>query len=156
MFREHRKLIIIFFVVLAIALLVYLAIKLVQREKEGEEPLDDERFLENRIKNKPVLSPAKEELKRDLTEPLGGPGTLYETTDIRIDWLPSVNLFQVEIKTIDIFTAKGVAIDWFKTKGFAEEDICALPVMFYLNWEVAQELEGSGLIFDPLPDFCQY
>lgn len=96
-------------------------------------------------------------MKQKLIEPLGGPGPLYETADFRIGWLPPpIDRFDVTIKTTDFVSAKEETVVWLKAKGFTEQDICALPVVFNLAWEVQQELEGSGYTFNRFPDFCQY
>lgn len=110
-------------------------------------------FPESPLQSRP-LTPDKEEIKKQLTAPLGEAGTLTDGPDFRIDYI-APDIFQVEVKSINIADARDRAIAWFKDKGFSEEDICKLPVTFYLNAEVAQKLEGSGVIFNTLPDFCQ-
>lgn len=114
--------------------------------------------MAERLVNKPELSAAGARLKQELVEPLGGAGTVYETDNFRIDWIPSpVDTFEAEIKTTDIVSAESQVVAWFKSKGFSETDICALPVVFYPSWEVKQELEGSGAVFNTsVPEFCQY
>ncbi len=105
-------------------------------------------------KTRPALPSNKEALKQRLVAPLGEAGVLLETSDFRIDYL-SPDIFQVEIKTTSIASAKDNAVDWFKKKGFSEEDICKLPVTFYLSGEVVAKFKDSGLVFKPLPDFCE-
>jgi len=102
---------------------------------------------------RPPLPPDKEALKRKLVAPLGAGGVLTDGPDFRIDYI-SPDIFQVEIKTTSIDKAKTAALEWFEQKGFTQEDICNLPVAFYLSSEVARQYQGSGLIFRPLPDFC--
>jgi len=87
---------------------------------------------------------------------LGGQaGTITDGPDYRIIYLPAGPLFQVEIKTTYIARAKDSAIQLFKNKGFSEEDICNLPVAFYLGPKPFKELEGSGVVVNPKPDFCR-
>ncbi|MBI2594913.1 MAG: hypothetical protein HYW38_01485 [Candidatus Colwellbacteria bacterium] len=111
--------------------------------------------LDEYIKERPPLSPEKQRLKEKLVAPLGGAGSPVITSEYRVDYLPTPDIFEVEIKSANIDNVKNKVIAWFKRQGFSEEDICNLPVTFYLSGEVVQQFEGSGLIFNPLPDFCQ-
>jgi hypothetical protein len=101
------------------------------------------------------LSPEKEKLRQALIAPFAGQaGTVVDTPDYRIDYLPAGPVFQVEIKTVYVIQAQKEAINWLKAKGFSEEDICNLPLAFYLGFGPAQKLRGSGLSVSPKPDFC--
>lgn len=115
-----------------------------------------ESAAEQALINREPLSEDKEAIKNSLIRPLeGGAGTISEGGQFKVDYLPAFDVFEVGIKTVDIPQAKEGAIAWFKEKGFTEDDICNLPVTFYLASEVARQYEGSGLIFNPLPDFCE-
>ncbi|MBI2506706.1 MAG: hypothetical protein HYW00_01025 [Candidatus Colwellbacteria bacterium] len=117
--------------------------------KTGGPPLDEY------ISQRPPLSPEKQKLKEKLVAPLGGAGSFVIAPEYRIDYLPAPDIFEVEIKDTNIDDVKNRVIAWFKQQGFNEEDICNLPVTFYLSGEVVQQYEGSGLVFYPIPDFCQ-
>lgn len=72
----------------------------------------------------------------------------------RIEYIKSPDQFMVEILAQTITSAKQGARDWFIGKGFTRYVICDLPVVFYLNWNVAQQLRGQGVVFSPLADGC--
>ena len=102
------------------------------------------------------LSPEKERIRQALIAPLNGKaGPIKETDNYRIAYLPAGPLFQVEIKTTHVAQAKEEALQFFKNKGFNEQDICNLPVSFYLGPEPSEKLKGSGVEVPPKPDFCQ-
>ena len=144
-------------IVILLAIGIFLAIKFFKGRKELTEQPEGPPSIAERLSSKPALSFSGEELKQKLIKPLGGPGLLYETPGFQIGWLPApVDSFEVMIKTTDVISAKEEATAWFRGKGFAEEDICALPVIFYLGWEVNQQLRDSGFVFNSLPDFCLY
>ena len=84
----------------------------------------------------------------------GTSGILYETATIRIYYLTAADLFQVEILTPDIKTAKGDANVWFRNHGVSQKGICAFPVSFYLNYELAEQLRDTDTRFNPLPNTC--
>ncbi len=140
-----------------IILIALLALVLLGREDQQEQyPFGEPSTVpvgQGSLKGK-ALSPDKEVIKSQLVIPIGDAGVLAETSEFRIEYY-SPDVFQVEIKTANIADARASAINWFKEQGFNEEDICKLPVTFYLNPEVARKLEGSGVIFNTLPDFCQ-
>lgn len=142
---------IIILVIILLAVLAVIGFFLFGAEKEEPTPITE--GAESAFTGKP-LSPDKESVKRELVAGVGGAGTIAETPDFNVHYF-APDIFQVEIKNIDIVNTREKAIVWFKTKGFSEEDICKLPVTFYLNAEIALKLEGSGVIFNTLPDFCR-
>lgn len=147
-------------VIIAVLILASLGIYFLLRPSVEEKPPGElprtESPAEQAILNRSPLSPDKEEIKQSLLQPLkGGAGTISEGPQFKVDYLPAFDVFEVGIKTTNIFQAKENAVIWFKEQGFNESDICNLPVTFYLVSEVAKEYEGSGLVFNPLPDFCQ-
>lgn len=81
-------------------------------------------------------------------------GTLYSSENIKIDYVHGPDLFQSEILTINIAQAKAETNVWFRNKGMSQEGICTLPLMFYLNWNVANLLRDSHIMFSPLPNSC--
>lgn len=152
----NRKTLIIAFIILIALAGVIAAVFINRGEKEEQRPAGEAfpvPIEQGSLKGK-VLAPEKEEIRSDLVAPLGDAGVLTETSEFRIEYY-SPDVFQVEIKTINIADARDKAIAWFKGKGFSEADICKLPVTFYLTPEVARKIEGSGVIFNTLPDFCQ-
>lgn len=149
MSRKQLTILITLIVVVTLSILAFLVLR---QDKEGLPPAiqTDE---ESPFVGKP-LPKDKEVLKNQLVGHLSDGGTITETPDFNIHYF-APDVFQVEVKTVDIADTREKAIAWFKGKGFSEEDICKLPVTFYLSAEVARKLEGSGVIFNTLPDFCQ-
>ena len=148
------------FLVILIALFILASVVVLvfvnQKGWEEEQDLTDGTSIpveEGSLKGK-TLTPDKEAIKNRLVAPVGDAGVLAETSEFRIEYY-SPDVFQVEIKVTNIADARDEAITWFKDKGFSEDDICKLPVTFYLNPEVVRKLEGSGVTFNTLPDFCR-
>lgn len=147
--KRNQLIILVIVVILVIASLVAF---LLTREKGVEEPTPITE-TENPFVGKP-LPPDKEAIKQELIANVKDGGTIIETPEFNIHYFPP-DIFQAEIKTTNIVDSKEKAIAWFKGKGLGEEDICKLPLTFYLSPEVAQKLQGSGVIFNTLPDFCR-
>lgn len=81
-------------------------------------------------------------------------GTVYSSNNITIDYVQALDLFKVEILTVDVASAKTEAENWFKQQGMSQEGICDLPLGFYLNFDIANILKTSNFTFNPLPDGC--
>ena len=81
-------------------------------------------------------------------------GVVYKTPDVQIEYMQSLDIFMAEILTPNIANAKTEANAWFINQGFSQQAICNLPVMFYLSPEVNQQLQGTSVVFSPLPDNC--
>ncbi len=154
---KKRILIAIILILTLVSFGVYLLLRPPAEKKPPSQELPKtESSAEQAISNRKPLLPDKEEIKQSLLRSLkGNAGTLSEGQQFKIDYLPAFDVFEVGVKTTYIFQAKEGAIAWFKEKGFSEKDICDLPVTFYLVSGVAQEYRGSGLLFNPLPDFCE-
>ncbi|MCL5439145.1 MAG: hypothetical protein M1268_04115 [Patescibacteria group bacterium] len=96
-------------------------------------------------------------IKNTLINSLGGKsGSLFSNSDFIIEYAKVLGIFQVQILTENITSAKKQAVDWLKRQGMTDDGICKLPVVFYLNFDVAQKMEGEGKTLDPLPDNCIY
>jgi len=83
-----------------------------------------------------------------------GYGVLHETQNIRIDYTESADMFQVEILTTDIPLAKTEGNLWFFTQGLSQEGICKLPVMYYLDYDIAEQLRNANVALSPLAPGC--
>jgi hypothetical protein len=81
-------------------------------------------------------------------------GTLYSSENVQIEYIHGPDLFQAEILTTNIVEAKTEATAWFRKQGMSQEGICKLPLMFYLNWNVANLLRDTHITFSPLPSNC--
>lgn len=111
--------------------------------------------LVDKIVNKQSLSLSDQTAKQKLITTIGNTsGTLYHSPQIDVVYLQSADFFQVEILTTDITTAKEEANIWFRSQGLSHQGICNLPVQFFINWNVANQLRNSNLIFNPLPENC--
>jgi hypothetical protein len=109
------------------------------------------------ILHRPQLSSQDAQQKTNTLQTiLHGPnsGVLYETSNVRLEYVQSADLFMAEIKTINIVQAKSEIYTWLQGQGFSPQGICNLPVMFYMDPEVRQALEGQKIIFSPLPSSC--
>lgn len=82
-------------------------------------------------------------------------GTLYRTSSFRIDYLQSPDKFMVEIRDMNVGSAKQEATQWFLDQGMSKKGICNLPVIFYLNSDVAEELKPLHFVFNPVAENCQ-
>ncbi len=81
-------------------------------------------------------------------------GVIHQTQNIRIDYTRSADLFQVEILTTNVQDAKNEANIWLRTQGLSQDGICKLPIGFYLNYDIANELRETGYVFNPLANGC--
>jgi hypothetical protein len=82
------------------------------------------------------------------------PGIIYQSSDFSVEYISSAKMFLVEIKTINIQSAKAEAEDWFLSQGVSQQGICDYPVDFYLSNDVSTQLNNQRLIFSPLPNGC--
>lgn len=81
-------------------------------------------------------------------------GIVRSSQTSTIEYVQSLDLFEIEILTINVQQAKNDAENWFKQQGMSQEGICNLPLDYYLNWDVANILKQSNFVFSPLPDGC--
>jgi hypothetical protein len=81
-------------------------------------------------------------------------GIIHQTNTITIDYTKSPDLFQVEIFTTSINSAKNEANTWFLSQGMSQQGICDLPVDFYLSWDVVEKLYGRYISFSPMAPGC--
>lgn len=81
-------------------------------------------------------------------------GVLYTSNQIIIEYVQAPDLFMVEILTTDINAAKSAANLWFRSRGLSQQALCSMPVSFYLNYEVANQLRGKNINFSPLANGC--
>lgn len=82
-------------------------------------------------------------------------GTLNQTESYSIIYLQTPDKFMVEIKNVNVGEAKQAATQWFLDQGMSKKGICTLPVIFYLNSEVADELKPLHFVFNPVAENCQ-
>ena len=81
-------------------------------------------------------------------------GIVYSDPTLNIEYISSADLFQVEIRTTDIQSAKNAANVWFRAHGLSQQAICTMPVEFYLNYDIANHLRQTNIVFSPLGNGC--
>jgi len=104
------------------------------------------------------LEPDAAFIMQKLIDPLkDAPGTVLETNNVRVDYIPSAKAFTVEILTIEYEEAKQFIFNWFLSHGFSYDEVCGMPITFYLNSEVKEELEKRGIriVFNPVLSNCE-
>src|SRR3989344_1072848 len=109
--------------------------------------------LLNNVINRQTLTSSDVETKQKLINKLNGKsGILQKTIDYQLEYILSPDLFQVEILNTDVNFAKKQATTWLIQQGFSLNGLCKLPVMFYLNQEVKNDLSNTDIEFNPLPE----
>lgn len=114
------------------------------------------KFL-NYFENRQILTSADTTAKANILSMLPSgeqSGIVYQSSDISIEYVQAADLFFVEILTTNIQAAKSETNLWFQEQGMSQAGICALPVDFYMNYDIANELRGSNILFSPLADGC--
>lgn len=115
-----------------------------------------DRLIE-KVKNRTALSESDASAKQKILSllPQGRQsGYVHQSPTVRIEYLSSPDAFLAEILTIDISRSKTDTVAWFRSQGMSQEGICNLPVSFYLNFDVAQDLRDSNITLNPLPEGC--
>lgn len=106
-------------------------------------------------KNRKSLSATGQEAKQRIIAGLNNnPGGLITTQNVKINYIPSMDAFTAEVVSTNIAQAKKDAVEFLVSQGFTNQDVCNLPLSFYLNSAVRSSLSGSGTIFNPLPEGC--
>jgi hypothetical protein len=115
------------------------------------------KLLLHREENRTPLSVSDTQAKQRILKllPAGqNYGTVYSSSDVNIQYVQSLDLFQVETLTINVSAAKNEAENWFKQEGMSQQGICDLPLGFYPNWASANILKQSNFIYNELPAGC--
>lgn len=117
---------------------------------------DPQKKLLDYIQNRRPLSEADTKAKTYILGLLQGKtsGIVYQNRNYTVEYIQSADLFQVEILTSDTDAAKDDASLWFKNQGISDQGICNLPISFYLNFDVKNEIGETASSFNPLPRNC--
>lgn len=111
------------------------------------------------LKERPALSASDRKAKQKIIAPLdkvkNKSGYVKTYKDYKIEYVSNADEFFVEILSPNVQRAKYWATMWFKLNGISDEGLCKLPVVFYLNWNIAQQIKNLNIEFNPLPDNCQ-
>lgn len=110
----------------------------------------------NAIDNKPQLSIADAAAKQNLITLLitQNKDATYQTTDFKIMYIKTFDMFQVEIETTDIRKAENETVVWFAANGISKDGLCKLPVQFYPNFQINQLLKQQNIQVPPLAIGC--
>ncbi|MEX0878063.1 MAG: hypothetical protein WDZ40_04420 [Candidatus Spechtbacterales bacterium] len=96
-------------------------------------------------------------LKQNLISPLqGNSGTIHQTTEYRIDYIPHPDTFMVEILAADFKNAQDSVFGWFLAQGFSRSDVCSMKILFYLSGAVKNYYQQNEqtIIFNPVFEHC--
>ena len=103
------------------------------------------------LKNRPTLSPSDKAIRDQL---ISSPNPIIKTKEFSMEYIPTPDQFQVEILSPDVSQAKANAVAWLTDKGLSKDGICYLPITFYLNYDVSENLRGQDTKFNPIPEGC--
>jgi hypothetical protein len=111
----------------------------------------------SKMRNREALSNSDAQTRQNLIQKVTNQntGTIIDTDTFTIEYLSSPDIFEGQIKTPDIVTAKQNAEAWLQSQGLSKEGICNLPFHYYLGWQATQALKGQNEEFNPLPAFCE-
>ncbi len=122
--------------------------------KDYYDPDAMDRFI-NTIETPVPLSRADQLAKQNIINQLNKQsGITQRTSEYIIEYVNSSDVFMVEITTIDVASAKQQVKNWFLGNGFSSESLCTMPVIFYLNFEIANIFRNEGRTFSPLAEGC--
>lgn len=125
------------------------------REMAYKESSDGHSKLIDRLKNPVPLTVNDQNVKKQVIAEVGGKAaTLNETRSYKIMYLPTGDEFLVAIKDINIVRAKQEVKNWFISKGFSQNAMCDLPVSFFLDNLVVEQLKGLDITFSPIMEGC--
>lgn len=116
---------------------------------------DPQKKLLDYTQNRRQLSVEDEEVKFQILSTLDtSSGIVYQNENIVIEYIRSADLFQVEILTTNIDIAKEEAVSWFKNSGLSDQGVCDLPISFYLNFDIKNQMGAAAESYSPLPQGC--
>lgn len=116
---------------------------------------EDTKKMLDILKNRPKLSDSDQKIRDSLISSSDkNSDVLNQTNDYNLEYISVPDEFMAEIKTTDLEKGKQETVDWLKSKGLSQNGVCNLPLVFYINFQIAQELRNSNVSFDPLPAGC--
>lgn len=120
------------------------------------DPDDEERLLDI-VETRPSLSEEDLAAKaRILTLLPQGEvsGYVHTSSNVNIEYVNNAESFLVEILIPNLELAKAEANTWFLEQGMTQDGICKLPAVFYVNFDIAEELRGTDTTFSTLAPGC--
>jgi uncharacterized alpha/beta hydrolase family protein len=103
------------------------------------------------IEHRQVLSSSDKQTKELLSS---NQNPIKLTDKYSIEYITAADEFLVEILDTNINQAKTDAAIWFRSQGISQEGICKLPVVFFMNYGVANQIRGLNIKFNPLAPGC--
>ncbi|MBP9719578.1 MAG: hypothetical protein KBD46_03835 [Candidatus Levybacteria bacterium] len=111
--------------------------------------------LLQRVTTRTPLSDADKTVKQTIIASMNaGSESVFVSPQFRIEYIKSPDVFMVEVLDPEVTSAKKAAVDWFLQKGFSIDAVCTMPVTFYLNPAVANQLKNTNTVFSPLAQGC--
>lgn len=111
------------------------------------------------VEERPALTKKDKDAKKKITDKLSTAknksGYLSQTPWYNIEYVSNADEFFVEIKDPNTQFSKYWATMWFKLNGVSDDGICKLPVVYYVNWDVANKIKDLNIEFNPLADTCK-
>jgi hypothetical protein len=80
-------------------------------------------------------------------------GVVYKSQNVQIEYVATDALFQAEILTTQIESAKQETETWLRLQGLSQQGICNLSLNFYLSGTVKENLPTNTQV-NLLPDGC--
>lgn len=106
-------------------------------------------------KDTQTLSPTTQDIRKQIINGYlvdeNGDLLLYKTDALRIEYIPSPDVFFVKIYKDPATTYKKQAQNWFLAFGLNQTDLCNLPVRFILSNSTVRKTNPQ---FHSLPDGC--
>jgi len=81
-------------------------------------------------------------------------GIVYQSPNVQVEYIAGDKLFQAEILSIQLTKAKQETETWFRSQGITQNEICNLPLMFYINPAIKENLSTIDQQVNLLPDGC--
>ncbi len=126
-----------------------------QTEPEVTYDTEATRKLQKLFNERDLLSASDQDARKKLLQSIGSKTvTFSQTTTYTLRYILPLDIFQAQINTVDIASAKEDVADYFTSKGISKKGICHLPLTFYLSKATSQQLKGRGLSFSPIPEGC--
>ncbi len=100
------------------------------------------------------LPPSDLDAKAKILTPLDNKsGVIFQNENFIIQYVESLDDFEIEINSKDIDLAKTEAENYLLNQGFSKNGLCNLPVRFYLGAFAANDFPRNSQ-FNPLPSGC--
>lgn len=125
-----------------------------QTKNAGVYAIDGKK-MSDKIDSRQPLSPSEQTLRKQLIDDaLKNQQVAQSNSLYTMYYSKSFDMFQVEILSTDIQTTKQQTTQWFIDKGFSQNGVCNLPVMFIISSSIKQQLIDKNVSFSYLPEGC--